>query len=38
MLLSKREGFIDEIKKRLKTPGPGAYRIPSDFGIYDQLN
>lgn len=38
MLHSRRDSFIDQIKKRIQTPGPGSYRMPSDFGIYDNIN
>jgi hypothetical protein len=31
-----RRSFVDQQAGR--TPGPGSYRAPSDFGQYDTLN
>lgn len=43
MLLSGRDSFVDEDHKRILctvllyvAPGPGVYRLPSDFGHYDE--
>jgi hypothetical protein len=37
MLHSTRTSFVDEPAKQISSPGPGNYRLPSDFGIYDHL-
>ena len=31
----RRQSFIDLTSKSQYTPGPGSYRVPSDFGHYD---
>ena len=36
-MTSKRNSFVDDFAHRSETPGPGSYRAPSDFGIYDHL-
>lgn len=33
--LGFRDSFVDTPAKITKTPGPGSYRQPSDFGQYD---
>jgi hypothetical protein len=42
-LLGCRTSFVDEMPKRAQSkqyiylaPGPGTYRVPSDFGHYDE--
>ena len=43
--MSARDSFVDEDHKRTKSknilidlaPGPGNYRLPSDFGQYDEI-
>lgn len=32
----KRDAF--NLKRQEKTPGPGSYRLPSDFGWYESKN
>ena len=35
-LLGRRLSFTEFSAKRSQTPGPGSYRLPSDFGHYDE--
>ena len=44
-MMGRRGSFVDERPKRVQSkyliniaPGPGSYRLPSDFGQYDELN
>jgi hypothetical protein len=41
--MGRRSSFVDDLPKRVQSiylfniaPGPGSYRIPSDFGHYDE--
>ena len=36
-MLGRRESFTEFEARRSRTPGPGTYRLPSDFGQYDEL-
>jgi len=33
--MGRRDSFVDSMQRRVQTPGPGSYRLPSDFGQYD---
>lgn len=35
---SLRQSFIDSIRKRVVCPGPGNYKLPSDFGHYRKVS
>ena len=42
--MGKRNSFVDQNARRSqskifnnKAPGPGSYRLPSDFGQYDEI-
>ena len=41
--MGKRDSFVDDPPRRTQSkwlnnvaPGPGSYRLPSDFGQYDE--
>lgn len=41
-MMGKRHSFVDDLPRRVQSkfyfisaPGPGTYRVPSDFGHYD---
>lgn len=41
--MGKRHSFVDDLPRRVQSkihinlaPGPGSYRVPSDFGHYDE--
>lgn len=33
-----RKAFTDKIAMNSKTPGPGNYRLPTEFGHYKKIN
>ena len=36
-MLGRRESFTEFEARRSQTPGPGSYRMQSDFGHYDGI-